>query len=71
MSRITRGLTCLCAAVLVMSLVLLGTPASADEITIYLMAENDQMLNLPVEAMPTQISGELYVPYSAFDWTQT
>ncbi len=45
--------------------------ASADEIDIYLLAENDVMADLPVEAMPAWIGGVLYIPYTAFDWTVT
>ena len=44
---------------------------SADEIEIYLLAENDVMADLPVEAMPAWIGGALYIPYTAFDWTVT
>lgn len=47
------------------------TRASADEIEIYLLAENDVMADLPVEAMPAWIGGVLYIPYTAFDWTVT
>ena len=65
-----RLLTLLCAAVLVLGPGLAGT-AKADTVEIYLMAENDQMLTLPLEAMPTWIGGSLYVPYNAFDWTAT
>lgn len=65
-----RLLTLLCAAVLVLGPGLAGT-AKADTVEIYLMAENDQMLTLPLEAMPTWIGGSLYVPYTAFDWTAT
>ena len=43
MRRIQKYLSGLCAAALLLSLLLAGT-AKADEITIYLMAENDQML---------------------------
>ena len=65
-----RLLTLLCAAVLVLGPGLVST-AKADTVEIYLMAENDQMLTLPLEAMPTWIGGSLYVPYIAFDWTAT
>lgn len=65
-----RLLTLLCAAALVLGPGLVST-ARADTVEIYLMAENDQMLTLPVEAMPTWIGGSLYVPYTAFDWTVT
>ncbi len=60
----------LCAAVLVLGPGLVST-ARADTVEIYLMAENDQMLTLPLEAMPTWIGGALYVPYTVFDWTVT
>ena len=60
------------AAVLCAIVLLLGLPrASADQIDIYLLAENDVMTNLPVEAMPAWIGGVLYIPYTAFDWTVT
>lgn len=65
-----KYLSGLCAAALLLSLLLAGT-AKADEITIYLMAENDQMLDLPLSAMPAWINGDIYVPYTAFDWTVT
>lgn len=65
-----RLLTLLCTAVLVLGPGLVST-AKADTVEIYLMAENDQMLTLPLEAMPTWIGGSLYVPYTAFDWTAT
>ena len=52
MRRIQKYLSGLCAAALLLSLLLAGT-AKADEITIYLMAENDQMLDLPLSAMPS------------------
>ena len=65
-----RLLALLCAAVLVLGPGLVST-AKADTVEIYLMAENDQMLTLPLEAMPTWIGGSLYVPYIAFDWTAT
>ena len=70
MSWKKRLLTLLCAAALVLGPGLIGT-ARAETVEIYLMAENDQMLTLPVEAMPTWIGGTLYVPYTAFDWTVT
>lgn len=70
MARWRRLLASLCAAVLVVGL-LAGTQAMADEVDIYIMAENDQMLNLPLEAMPVRIGGNMYVPYHAFDWTYT
>ena len=70
MRRIQKYLSGLCAAALLLSLLLTGT-AKADEITIYLMAENDQMLDLPLSAMPAWINGDIYVPYTAFDWTVT
>ena len=70
MARWRRLLACLCAAVLAVGL-LAGTQAMADEVDIYIMAENDQMLNLPLEAMPVRIGGSMYVPYHAFDWTYT
>lgn len=70
MARWRRMLACLLAAVLAVGL-LAGTQAMADEVDIYIMAENDQMLNLPLEAMPVRIGGNMYVPYHVFDWTYT
>lgn len=70
MARWKRMMACLCAAVLAVTL-LAGTQAMADSVEIYLMAENDQMLDLPLEAMPVWIGGAIYVPYHAFDWTYT
>lgn len=70
MGRWKRILVCLLAAALTVGL-LAGTQAGADEVEIYLMAENDQMLTLPLEAMPAKIGGTIYVPYHAFDWTYT
>ena len=29
------------------------------------------MLDLPLSAMPAWINGDIYVPYTAFDWTVT
>ena len=60
-----RLLTLLCAAVLVLGPGLVST-AKADTVEIYLMAENDPMLTLPLEAMPTWIGGSLYGPSLAF-----
>lgn len=70
MKRWKRVLACLCAAVLAVTL-LAGTQALADSTEIYIMAENDQILDLPLEAMPVWIGGAMYVPYHAFDWTYT
>ena len=63
-----RILACLLAAVLTVTL-LAGTYASADEVEIYQLAENDQMVELPLEAMPVWIGSSIYVPYNSFDWT--
>ena len=70
MSWKKRLLACLLAAVLAVGALSAGGEAvsAAD---IYIMAENDQMLDLPLEAMPTWIDGVLYVPYHAFDWSYT
>ena len=65
-----RLMVLLCAAALVAGPWLSST-ARADTVEIYLVAENDQMLTLPVEAMPAWIGGTLYVPYTVFDWTVT
>lgn len=70
MARWRRLLACLWAAVLAVGL-LAGTQAMADEVDIYIMAENDQMLTLPLEAMPVRIGGSMYVPYHVFDWSYT
>lgn len=61
-----RFLASLCAAALLLGLLLVGT-ASADEIEIYLVAENDKMANLSADAMPAWIDGTMYVPYLVFD----
>ena len=65
-----RLLILACAAVLVLGPALAGT-ARADSVTIYLMAENNKMVDLPVEAMPCWISGQMYIPCTAFDWSVT
>ena len=65
-----RLLTLMCAALLVIGPGLMST-ARADNVAIYLLAENDVMVDLPVNAMPAWIGGVLYVPYTAFDWTVT
>lgn len=62
-----RALAALCAAAVLFTLLLAGS-ASADEVNIYHVAENDKMLTLPLEAMPAWINGTIYVPYSVFDW---
>lgn len=66
----TKLLSLLCAAALLLGVGLSG-PARAEEITIYLVAENDWFVELPLEAMPTWINGTLYVPYTVFDWSVT
>lgn len=65
--RLGRVLAALCAAAVLFSLLLAGS-ASADEISIYHVAENDKMLTLPLDAMPAWINGSIYVPYTVFDW---
>ena len=65
-----RVLACLLAAVLAVGALSVGGRA-AGAADIYIMAENDQMVELPLEAMPTWIDGVLYVPYHAFDWSYT
>lgn len=65
-----RLFTLVCAAALVLSASLAGV-ARADSVTIYLMAENNKMVELPVEAMPCWISGQMYIPCTAFDWSVT
>lgn len=62
-------LSAVCALAVVCALLL--PAAGAETPAIYLMAENDKMLDLPVDAMPAWISGVLYVPYLAFDRTVT
>ena len=62
-------LSAVCALALLCALVL--PAARADTPTIYLMAENDRMLTLPLDAMPAWVGGVLYVPYLAFDRTVT
>lgn len=70
MKRSRRLLAALCAAVLLLSCILAGT-AAADEIEIYQVAENDKMVDLPVDAMPAWIGGIIYVPYLVFDRSVT
>lgn len=70
MSWKKRLITLACAALLVLCPALLGT-ARADNVEIYLMAENDVILDLPVESMPVWIGGVLYVPCTAFDSSST
>nr|WP_317326176.1 hypothetical protein [uncultured Flavonifractor sp.] len=65
-----RLITLVCAALLVLCPALLGT-ARADNVEIYLMAENDVILDLPLESMPAWIGGVLYVPCTAFDGSFT
>ena len=67
MGRGNRILAGACALAVLVCLLL--PAARADEPTIYLMAENDKMLDLPLDAMPAWIGGVLYVPYLAFDRT--
>ena len=62
-----RLLACLLAAVLAVGALSAGGRAAGVEI--YIVAENDQMVELPLEAMPTWIDGSLYVPYHVFDWS--
>ena len=62
-----RVLACLLAAVLAVGALAGGGRAAGVEI--YIVAENDQMVTLPLSAMPAWIDGELYVPYLLFDWT--
>ena len=49
----------------------LAGKAWADTPQICLLAENNKMVNLSVEAMPAWISGQLYIPYTAFDRSLT
>lgn len=72
MAHWRRILACLCAAVLTVALLAADNRAKADNVEIYIMAENDQILvDLPLEAMPVWIGGVMYVPYHAFDWAYT
>lgn len=72
MARWRRILACLCAAVLTVALLAGDNRAMADNVEIYIVAENDQIIvDLPLEAMPAWIGGVMYVPYHAFDWTYT
>lgn len=70
MKRCRRLLAALCVSAMLLALVLAGT-ASADEIEIYQVAENDKMVELPVDAMPAWINGIIYVPYLVFDRSVT
>ena len=63
-----RILSCLLAAVLAVGALAVGGSA-AGGVEIYIVAENDQFVELPLEAMPTWIDGILYVPYHVFDWS--
>ena len=63
-----RILACLLAAVLAVGALAVGGSA-AGGVEIYIVAENDQFVDLPLEAMPTWIDGTLYVPYHVFDWS--
>ena len=65
-----RLLSLVCVAVLVLGTGLAGK-AWADTPQICLLAENNKMVNLSVEAMPAWISGQLYIPYTAFDRSLT
>ena len=56
-----RILSCLLAAVLAVGALAVGGSA-AGGVEIYIVAENDQFVDLPLEAMPTWIDRTLYVP---------
>lgn len=61
-----RLMALMCAALLVLGPALMST-ARADTVEIYQVAENDVLLELPVDAMPAWINGILYVPCTVFD----
>ena len=71
MARRKKRIQSLLCALAVLLVLLLPAAGAAGTPTIYLMAENDKMLNLPLDAMPAWIGGTLYVPYLAFDRTVT
>ena len=53
----------LCALVLLCTLL----PSRASASTVYLMALNDKMCDLPNGLLPVYVNGSLYVPYTTFD----
>lgn len=70
MSWKKRLLSLVCVAALVLGMGLAGQ-AWADQPQIYLLAENNKMVSLSLEAMPAWINGQLYIPYTAFDRSVT
>lgn len=59
----------LCAAVVLFAAVL--PRAAAFTPTIYLLATNDKMCDLPGGLLPVAVNGVIYVPYSLFDKSAT
>lgn len=59
----------LCAAVVLCAAVLPRAAAATQ--TVYLLAANDKMCDLPGGLLPVAVSGVIYVPYSVFDKSAT
>lgn len=59
----------LCAAVVLCAAVFPRAAASTP--TIYLLAANDKMCDLPGGLLPVSVNGVIYVPYSLFDKSST
>jgi hypothetical protein len=59
----------LCTAVILFAAVLPRAAASTP--TIYLLAANDKMCDLPGGLLPVAVNGVIYVPYSLFDKSAT
>lgn len=62
------SLVCVLALTLgILSLSALGAPNT----TVYLLAANDKMCDLPNDALPIVVNGTIYVPYTVFDKEST
>ena len=59
----------LCAVVLLCAAALPRAEAAAS--TVYLLATNDKMCDLPGGLLPVAVSGTIYVPYLVFDKATT
>ena len=60
-----RLLTLLCA--LALTLGILSLSAWGAPTTIYLLAANDKMCDLPGNTLPVAVNGTIYIPYTVFD----
>ena len=60
-----RMATLLCTAALFLCLAL--PPAAGAPATVYLLAVNDKMCDLPGAALPVSVGGSIYVPHTVFD----